>query len=65
MKIEKDILAKLKGNPSSGTWGIVQEFNWRRLHKEMSALCNQYDQLTEQMKQIEDNLEELEANPPR
>lgn len=65
MKSEKDALIRLKTNLNNANWGIVNEFNWRRLHREMNKLCSQHVELKEQLIAIEEKLTELEADPPR
>lgn len=65
MKSEKDALIRLKTNLNNANWGIVNEFNWRRLHREMNKLCTQHTELKDQLTAIEEKLTELEADPPR
>lgn len=64
MKVEKDSLL-LDREKGVTTDGILQEFNLRRLNREMNRLCNEYDSLVSQNASIEDKLTQLETNPPR
>ncbi|XP_041980165.1 lysine-specific histone demethylase 1A [Aricia agestis] len=63
MKAEKEALILEKEN-GAVTDGILHEFNMRRLNREMTQLCNEYETLTSQNATIEDKITQLEANPP-
>ncbi|XP_063534467.1 lysine-specific histone demethylase 1A [Cydia strobilella] len=64
MKIEKEALLVEKTKLAAGDASILQEFNLRRLNREMKQLCNEYDSLVNQNQSIEDKLTQLETNPP-
>ncbi|XP_061714190.1 lysine-specific histone demethylase 1A isoform X1 [Cydia pomonella] len=64
MKIEKEALLVEKTKLAAGDASILQEFNLRRLNREMKQLCNEYDSLVTQNQSIEDKLTQLETNPP-
>ena len=65
MKIEKEALLAEKEKGASGDASILQEFNLRRLNREMNILCNEYEAMMTQNNTIEDKLTHLESNPPR
>ncbi|XP_068633798.1 lysine-specific histone demethylase 1A isoform X2 [Battus philenor] len=64
MKTEKDNLLVERDKGTSGEAGILHEFNFRRLNREMNLLCNEYESLVSQNNTIEDKLTQLESNPP-
>ncbi|OWR44349.1 putative lysine-specific histone demethylase [Danaus plexippus plexippus] len=64
MKSEKETLLADREKVASGDASILQEFNLRRLNREMNLLCNEYETLTTQNNTIEDKLVQLESNPP-
>ncbi|XP_050348830.1 lysine-specific histone demethylase 1A [Nymphalis io] len=64
MKVEKDALLAEKEKGATGDASILQEFNLRRLNREMTQLCNEYEAMATQNATIEDKLTQLEANPP-
>ncbi|KAI8421839.1 hypothetical protein MSG28_009783 [Choristoneura fumiferana] len=64
MKVEKESLLLEKTKLSAGDASILQEFNLRRLNREMKLLCNEYDALVTLNSNIEDKLTQLETNPP-
>ncbi|XP_063622056.1 lysine-specific histone demethylase 1A [Cydia splendana] len=64
MKIEKEALLVEKTKLAAGDASILQEFNLRRLNREMKQLCNEYDSLVNQNQSIEDKLTQIETNPP-
>lgn len=65
MKVEKDALLVEREKGAIGEASILQEFNLRRLNREMNLLCTEYDGLVAQNSSIEDKLTQLESNPPR
>lgn len=65
MRAEKDALLAEKEKGATGDASILQEFNLRRLNREMNLLCNEYDTLVTQNASIEEKLTQLESNPPR
>jgi hypothetical protein len=65
MKIEKDALLVERQKGATGDASVLQEFNLRRLNREMNQLCNEYDTLVTQNLSIEDKLTQLESSPPR
>ncbi|XP_026749032.2 lysine-specific histone demethylase 1A [Galleria mellonella] len=64
MKVEKDALLVERERGATGEASILQEFNLRRLNREMNQLCNEYDSLVTQNANIEEKLTQLESNPP-
>lgn len=64
MKQEKEALLIEKEKGSTGDASVLQEFNLRRLNREMTKLCDEYQALTSQNATIEDKLTQIEANPP-
>ncbi|KAM3964981.1 LOW QUALITY PROTEIN: lysine-specific histone demethylase Su(var)3-3 [Aphomia sociella] len=64
MKVEKDSLLTEREKGVTGEASVLQEFNLRRLNREMIQLCNEYDSLVSQNASIEDKLTQLESNPP-
>ncbi|XP_013192176.1 lysine-specific histone demethylase 1A [Amyelois transitella] len=65
MKTEKEsLLSERAKGVATGDAGILQEFNLRRLNREMTQLCNEYDSLLSQNATIEDKITQLESNPP-
>ncbi|KAG6453470.1 hypothetical protein O3G_MSEX008157 [Manduca sexta] len=64
MKAEKEALLVEKEKGTTGEAGILQEFNLRRLNREMNQLCNEYESLITQNASIEDKLTQLDSNPP-
>lgn len=65
MKAEKESLLAEREKGATGDASILQEFNLRRLNREMNLLCNEYDTLVTQNTGIEEKLTQLETNPPR
>lgn len=65
MKEEKDALLIEKEKGATGDASILQEFNLRRLNREMNKLCDEYQALITQNATIEDKLTQMETNPPR
>lgn len=65
MKAEKDALLVEKSKGATGDASILQEFNLRRLNREMKLLCNEYEGLVSTNSTIEEKLCQLETNPPR
>ncbi|KAI5639469.1 flavin containing amine oxidoreductase domain-containing protein [Phthorimaea operculella] len=63
MKAEKDNLLSEREKGTADN-SVVQEFNLRRLNREMNQLCNEYDALVTQNASMEDKLTQLESNPP-
>ncbi|KAJ2951204.1 hypothetical protein O0L34_g5597 [Tuta absoluta] len=63
MKVEKDNLLSEREKGTADN-SVVQEFNLRRLNREMTQLCNEYDALVTQNASMEDKLTQLESNPP-
>ncbi|XP_028026604.1 lysine-specific histone demethylase 1A-like [Bombyx mandarina] len=64
LKSEKEALLAEKATGNTGDANIQQEFNLRRLNREMKHLCNEYENLVTQNSTIEEKLTHLEANPP-
>ncbi|RVE54040.1 hypothetical protein evm_001443 [Chilo suppressalis] len=64
MKTEKDALLIEKEKGATGDASVLQEFNLRRLNREMNLLCNEYDTMVTQNTSIEERLNQLETNPP-
>ncbi|XP_013138247.1 PREDICTED: lysine-specific histone demethylase 1A [Papilio polytes] len=64
MKTEKEKLSREREEARGGAGGVLHEFNWRRLNREMNQLCNEYDTLITANNTIEDKLTHLESNPP-
>ncbi|KAJ8723258.1 hypothetical protein PYW08_003170 [Mythimna loreyi] len=64
MKAEKDALLVEREKGVTGDASILQEFNFRRLKREMNLLCNEYDALVASNATIEEKLTHLENNPP-
>ncbi|XP_075975022.1 lysine-specific histone demethylase Su(var)3-3 isoform X2 [Anticarsia gemmatalis] len=64
MKAEKDALLAEKTKGLTGDAGILNEFNLRRLNREMKLLCTEYEVLVTHNTSIEDKLTQLETNPP-
>uniref|UniRef100_A0A3Q3LIL8 Lysine-specific histone demethylase n=1 Tax=Mastacembelus armatus TaxID=205130 RepID=A0A3Q3LIL8_9TELE len=44
---------------------ITAEFLVKSKHRDLTALCKEYDELVEMQVKLEEKLQELEANPPR
>ncbi|CDQ96063.1 unnamed protein product, partial [Oncorhynchus mykiss] len=44
---------------------ITAEFLVKSKHRDLTALCKEYDELVESQVKLEEKLQELEANPPR
>ncbi|XP_073173473.1 lysine-specific histone demethylase 1A isoform X5 [Lepidochelys kempii] len=44
---------------------ITAEFLVKSKHRDLTALCKEYDELAETQGKLEEKLQELEANPPR
>lgn len=44
---------------------ITQEFVLRSKLRDIHNVCKEWDHLSEEQKEIEDKLQELEASPPR
>ncbi|KAH9627702.1 hypothetical protein HF086_016856 [Spodoptera exigua] len=65
MKAEKDALLVEREKGATGDASILQEFNYRRLNREMNLLCNEYETLVSTNATIEEKLAQLETNPPR
>nr|CAB3506897.1 unnamed protein product [Spodoptera littoralis] len=65
MKAEKDALIVEREKGATGDASILQEFNYRRLNREMTLLCNEYETLVSTNASIEEKLAQLETNPPR
>lgn len=65
MKAEKDALLVEREKGATGDASILQEFNFRRLNREMNLLCNEYETLVSTNATIEEKLAHLETNPPR
>ena len=65
MKAEKDALLVERDKGVSGDASILHEFNFRRLNREMTLLCNEYEALVQTNATIEEKLTQLETNPPR
>lgn len=66
MKAEKEaLLIEKERGMATGDASILQEFNLRRLNREMNQLCNEYEAMVTQNSTIEDKLTQLETNPPR
>lgn len=65
MKAEKEALLTDKEKGTTGDASVLQEFNLRRLNREMNQLCNEYETFVSQNSSIEDKLTQLESNPPR
>ncbi|XP_050674799.1 lysine-specific histone demethylase 1A isoform X2 [Leptidea sinapis] len=61
---EKETLLAEKDKGATGDASILQEFNLRRLNRELNKLCNEYETLTKQNNSIEEKLNQLETNPP-
>ncbi|XP_021942800.1 lysine-specific histone demethylase 1A-like isoform X3 [Zootermopsis nevadensis] len=49
---------------SKGPRDVTQEFVFRSKLRDLNNSCREWDQLSEQQKEIEDKLQELEASPP-
>ncbi|XP_063826810.1 lysine-specific histone demethylase 1A [Ostrinia nubilalis] len=64
MKAEKESLIADRQKGATGDASVLQEFNLRRLNREMNLLCNEYDTLVAQNTGIEEKLTQLETNPP-
>ncbi|GBP82753.1 Lysine-specific histone demethylase 1A, partial [Eumeta japonica] len=64
MKAEKEALLGEREKSVTGEANILQEFNHRRLNREMNQLCNEYESLMAQNATIEDKITQLESNPP-
>lgn len=65
MKAEKETLLVEREKGVAGDASILQEFNFRRLNREMNLLCNEYEGLATTNATIEEKLTQLETNPPR
>lgn len=65
MKAEKDALLVEKDKGLTGDAGVLNEFNLRRLNREMKLLCNEYEGLVAHNTTIEEKLDQLETDPPR
>lgn len=65
MKAEKEALLADREKGTTGDASVLQEFNLRRLNREMNQLCNEYETFVTQNTSIEDKLTQLESNPPR
>lgn len=65
MKEEKENLLQQRDKGATGDASILQEFNLRRLNREMNLLCNEYDTIVTQNNTVEEKLAQLETNPPR
>ncbi|XP_039754743.1 lysine-specific histone demethylase 1A isoform X2 [Pararge aegeria] len=64
MKAEKDALLADREKGNTGGCSILQEFNLRRLNREMTHLCNEYESLVTQNSNMEDKMAHIETNPP-
>ncbi|XP_026733506.1 lysine-specific histone demethylase 1A-like isoform X4 [Trichoplusia ni] len=64
MKTEKDALLVERDKGVTGDASILQEFNLRRLNREMNLLCNEYDALVSTNSTVEEKIAQLETNPP-
>lgn len=64
MKVEKDALLVEKDKGLTGDAGVLNEFNLRRLNREMRLLCKEYEGLVTQNTTMEEKLTQLETNPP-
>lgn len=65
MKAEKEALLAEREKGATGDATVLQEFNLRRLNREMNQLCNEYETFVTQNTSIDDKLTQLESNPPR
>lgn len=64
MKEERQKLMMEKTKTPSSEANILQEFNIRRMNREMNLLCDEFNGIVAQGSIFEDKLAHLESNPP-